>query len=108
MYSRDRIKLTDMQGLAWAISEHLAKTIRPFCLFATHFHELTALAAQIDSVKNLHVSALVSKKDGGGTQDNDVTLLYKVEDGLSDQSYGIAVAELAGFPDSVVRVCQRS
>jgi len=60
---------------------HIATQIRAFCLFATHFHELTALDQQIQHVKNLHVVAHVS---GGETSphDRDIALLYKVESGM--------------------------
>jgi DNA mismatch repair protein MSH2 len=70
-------------------------------LFATHFHELTALDQQISSIKNLHVVAHVSD-DGNGSE--EITLLCKVEPGVSDQSFGIHVARLANFPDHVVKV----
>jgi DNA mismatch repair protein MSH2 len=95
-------------GLAWAISEHIVKEIGCFALFATHFHELTALADQYPQVRNLHVTAHISGTDGGKREEKrEVTLLYKVEPGICDQSFGIHVAELVRFPDKVVRMAKR-
>jgi DNA mismatch repair protein MSH2 len=100
-------------GLAWAISEHIVKEIDCFALFATHFHELTALADQHLQVRNLHVTAHISgtgsssnKKDNKDEK-REVTLLYKVDPGVCDQSFGIHVAELVRFPDKVVRMAKR-
>ncbi|KAF9134450.1 MutS-like protein, partial [Mortierella sp. 14UC] len=94
-------------GLAWAISEHIAMKIKSFCLFATHFHELTSLGETAPYVGNLHVSAHVDSGNEGAGKSRDITLLYKVVEGVCDQSFGIHVAELAQFPDSVVQLAKR-
>lgn len=97
-------------GLAWAISEHIVKEIGAFSLFATHFHELTALADQHAQVANLHVVAHIgdgAKSTDGTNKSREVTLLYKLEDGVCDQSFGIHVAELVRFPQKVVNMAKR-
>ncbi|KAH0845798.1 DNA mismatch repair protein msh-2 [Fonsecaea pedrosoi] len=106
-------------GLAWAISEEIVGQIGAFGCFATHFHELTALADKFpNAVKNLHVVAFVGDQDkdvamtnGAGesasSKRREVTLLYRVEPGISDQSFGIHVAELVRFPEKVVSMARR-
>ncbi|CAO3701148.1 unnamed protein product [Rhizopus stolonifer] len=90
----------DGLGLAWAISEHIATHIRAFCLFATHFHELTKMCQTVQHVKNLHVAVHVEDR-------HNVTLLYKVNEGVGDKSFGVHVAELADFPESVITLAKR-
>lgn len=92
-------------GLAWAISEHIIKEIKCFAMFATHFHELTALVDEYPQVQNLHVVAHIG--DTTERERREVTLLYKVEDGVCDQSFGIHVAELVRFPQKVVNMAKR-
>lgn len=86
-------------AIAWAVAEHLHETepapgARVKTLFATHFHELTALAGSMSRVKNFSVSVREWK--------DDVLFLRKVVPGPASRSYGIAVARLAGVPDAVV------
>jgi DNA mismatch repair protein MSH2 len=92
-------------GLAWAISEHIVKEIKCFSMFATHFHELTALVNEHPQVQNLHVVAHIS--DDENKDRREVTLLYKVDEGVCDQSFGIHVAELVRFPEKVVNMAKR-
>ena len=90
-------------GLAWAISEHISQNLHCFTLFATHFHELTRLSETVPTVKNLHVVAHV----GESHNTEDITLLYKVEPGISDQSFGIHVAEVVKFPHKIISMAKR-
>ncbi|EPY52880.1 MutS protein 2 [Schizosaccharomyces cryophilus OY26] len=92
---------TDGFGLAWAITEHIVRKINCFCLFATHYHEMTRMSEEIPTVKNLHVTAHV-----GDTNARDVALLYNVRGGASDRSFGIHVAELAHFPAKIIEMAQ--
>jgi DNA mismatch repair protein MutS len=81
-------------SIAWAASEYIVNNVAAKTLFATHYHELTVLGEELPSVQNVHVAA--EERDG------DVTFLRTVEDGPTDRSYGIHVADLAGVPDPVV------
>jgi DNA mismatch repair protein MutS len=84
----------DGLSIAWAVAEHIARVTRAKTLFATHYHELTDLAADLPAVGNLHVSA----REWHDT----VVFLRKIEPGGSDRSFGIQVARLAGLPAPVV------
>jgi DNA mismatch repair protein MutS len=85
-------------SIAWAATEYLHNEIRAKTLFATHYHELTALADHLADVANVHVAA--EERDG------EVTFLRSVRDGATDRSYGVHVANLAGVPDPVVERSQ--
>ncbi len=85
----------DGLSIAWATVERLtrdSKRIRT--LFATHYHELTALADTVKGVKNLNVD--VSEADG------NIVFLHKIVEGSASRSYGIHVAKLAGVPKEVL------
>jgi len=84
----------DGLALAWSVIEHIHEKIRARTLFATHYHELTELADQLEGVRNLRVSV----KESG----DQIVFLRKVEPGSADRSYGIEVARLAGLPPGVL------
>ena len=84
----------DGLSIAWATLEHLHDVNRSRALFATHYHEMTALAAKLDGVEN----ATVAVKEWEG----DVVFLHEVRRGAADRSYGVQVAQLAGLPAAVI------
>ncbi len=84
----------DGLSIAWATLEHLHEVNRCRALFATHYHEMTALAGRLQGVEN----ATVSVKEWEG----DVIFLHEVKRGAADRSYGVQVAKLAGLPAAVV------
>ena len=84
----------DGLSIAWAAIEHLHESNRCRALFATHFHELTALSAKLTRMFN----ATVRVKEWQG----EVVFLHEVCPGAADRSYGIQVAKLAGLPASVI------
>ena len=84
----------DGLSIAWATVEHLHGVNKCRALFATHFHELTALAARLERLHN----ATVRVKEWQG----EVVFLHEVVAGSADRSYGIQVAKLAGLPASVI------
>ena len=85
---------SDGLSLAWALAEHMhTQCVRT--LFATHFHELTALANQFKGIKNYNVAVREWK--------DKIIFMHKIIPGGSDDSYGIYVAKLAGIPESVIK-----
>ena len=84
----------DGLSIAWATLEHLHDVNRCRALFATHYHEMTALAGKLKGVEN----ATVTVKEWDG----DVIFLHEVRKGAADRSYGVQVARLAGLPQAVI------
>ena len=89
----------DGLSLAWACAAHIAGKIRAFTLFATHYFELTSLAAEADGVFNVHVEA--------AEHGEQLIFLHSVREGPANQSYGLQVAALAGIPASVTDAARR-
>lgn len=87
----------DGLSIAWAIIEYLHShpRLKPFTLFATHYHELTELAEMLPGVRNYNVA--VTESEGR------VVFLHKIVPGGADRSYGIHVAQLAGLPAPVIQ-----
>ena len=84
----------DGLSIAWATLEHLHDVNKCRTLFATHYHELTALSAKLAGLRN----ATVAVREWEG----DVIFLHEVREGAADRSYGVQVAKLAGLPAAVV------
>ncbi len=84
----------DGLSLAWACANTLAKDIKAFTLFATHYFELTALSEQLPLIKNIHLSAVEHHED--------IIFLHEVKEGPANKSYGLQVAKLAGLPPHIL------
>jgi DNA mismatch repair protein MutS len=89
----------DGLALAWAIAKHLVEKNRSLSLFATHYFELTRLAAEHNEVANVHLDAVEHK--------DSVVFLHALEEGPASQSYGLQVAGLAGVPKGVIRQAKK-
>lgn len=85
----------DGLSLAWAVAEAVHSQIQCRCLFATHYHELARLSDSCEALSLHHVRAREWK--------GDLILLHELTEGPADQSYGLAVARLAGVPPAVVK-----
>lgn len=84
----------DGLSLAWACALDLAKRLKAYSLFATHYFEITELADQLRTVNNVHLDAV--------EHGQDIVFMYHVKNGPANQSYGIQVARLAGIPEKVL------
>ncbi|MBS0364412.1 MAG: DNA mismatch repair protein MutS [Proteobacteria bacterium] len=89
----------DGLSLAWAMARDIAQRVHAFTLFATHYFELTALAAEVEGCANVHLDA-TEHADG-------IVFLHAVRDGPADRSYGLQVAQLAGVPVPVIAAARR-
>ena len=89
----------DGLALAWAIARHLVEKNGSLSLFATHYFEMTALAAEFRTIANVHLDAVEHK--------DRIVFLHSVEDGPANRSYGLQVAQLAGVPGPVIRAARR-
>ena len=84
----------DGMALAQSIIEYIAAKIHAKTLFSTHYHEITKIEDEIPTLKNIHVGVSESQEQ--------ITFLYKVEDGAMGKSYGINVASLAKLPEELL------
>jgi DNA mismatch repair protein MutS len=84
----------DGVSIAWAVAEHMHNVTQCRALFATHFHELTALAETLPRLKNYHATA----KEYNG----QLVFLHTIKEGFAEKSFGIHVAALAGMPKPVL------
>jgi DNA mismatch repair protein MutS len=83
----------DGLSIAWAVVEHLHEVNCCRALFATHYHELTALAGRLSEIGNVTIDVREWK--------DEIVFLHKVKPGAADRSYGIQVGKLAGLPKAV-------
>ncbi|MGC7559896.1 DNA mismatch repair protein MutS [Pasteurella sp. PK-2025] len=89
----------DGLSLAWACAEWLAKKLRSLTLFATHYFELTVLPEQLAGSANVHLDAI--------EHHDTIAFMHAVQDGAASKSYGLAVAALAGVPQSVIKLAKQ-
>ncbi len=88
----------DGLSLAWAAAVQLAREVRAFTLFATHYFELTALPDECPTMANVHLDAT--------EHEDHVVFLHNIQEGPANRSFGLQVAKLAGIPDPVLRAAR--
>lgn len=89
----------DGMSLAWACAYALSQKIQAYCLFSTHYFELTRLAEKYSNIHNVHLAAEQSN--------NQLIFLHRVSNGPLNRSYGLQVAKLAGIPQNVITLATR-
>lgn len=88
-------------GLAWAIADDILTRIRCFCVFATHFHEMTSLSdLHPKALKNICVATHIDEADR-------LTLLYRVVPGVAERSFGLNIAKIVGLPPEIVETASK-
>lgn len=90
----------DGMSIARGLIEYIHNTIQARTLFATHYHELLGLESEFQGVVNYQVK--IQESDG------DIVFLHRIEKGGADKSYGIAIAQLAGFPSDVLELAKKA
>ena len=85
----------DGLSLAWASAESLARQVRAYTLFATHYFELTQLASQMSGLANVHLDAV--------EHEDTIAFMHAVQEGAASKSFGLQVAQLAGVPKAVIQ-----
>jgi DNA mismatch repair protein MutS len=88
----------DGLSLAWASAVELARNVRAFTLFATHYFELTALPEQCETMANVHLDAT--------EHEDHVVFLHNIQEGPANRSFGLQVAKLAGIPTPVLEAAR--
>ena len=89
----------DGLSLAWATALQLATELRAFTFFATHYFELTALAEELPTVRNVHLDAIEHR--------DHVVFMHRIQEGPANRSFGLQVAKLAGVPAPVLTTARR-
>lgn len=84
----------DGVAIAWSVVEYIQKNLKAKTLFATHYHELTAMADQYEGISNSNVKVIEEK--------DEILFTHKIIPGGADKSYGVYVAKIAGVPSEIV------
>lgn len=89
-------------SIAWAVSKYLHEQVKCRTLFATHYHQLNEMEKKFFGINNYHMSVYYD------IESSQLRFLRKIEKGGTDESYGLEVAELAGFPQTVIQDARKT